>query len=40
MLQQWFTLSDPELELAIADRRSFERFIGISGDMDVPDAKW
>jgi IS5 family transposase len=28
VIQQWYTLSDPELERQVADRLSFQRFLG------------
>jgi len=28
VLQQWYGLSDPELERQVADRLSFQRFLG------------
>ena len=37
LLQQWYKLSDPELEEAILDRLSFQRFLGLSFDDSVPD---
>jgi transposase, IS5 family len=37
LLQQWYSLSDPELEEAIADRISFRRFVGLSLEEEVPD---
>jgi len=37
LLAQWYGLSDPELELAISDRISFTRFVGLSLQDDVPD---
>jgi len=37
LLQQWYGLSDPELEEALSDRLSFRRFIGLSLDQEVPD---
>jgi IS5 family transposase len=37
LLAQWYTLSDPELEEALADRVSFRRFVGLSLSEDVPD---
>lgn len=36
VLQQWYGLSDPELERQTADRLSFRRFLGYSGE--IPDA--
>lgn len=38
LLQQWFGLSDPEAEELIFDRQSFQRFLGIAADADIPDA--
>ena len=37
LLQQWYTLSDPQLEEALADRLSFRRFTGLPLDQEVPD---
>ena len=37
MLAQWYNLSDPELEEALADRLSFRRFCGLSLDEQTPD---
>jgi IS5 family transposase len=37
LLQQWYRLSDPALEEAVADRLSFRRFIGLALDERVPD---
>lgn len=37
LLAQWYGLSDPELEVAISDRISFTRFLGLSLQEDVPD---
>lgn len=37
LLQQWFGLSDPEAEEQIHDRRSFQHFLGITADTDIPD---
>ena len=37
LLQQWYGLSDPGLEEALADRLSFRRFVGLSLDESVPD---
>ncbi|MEJ1976325.1 MAG: transposase [Acetobacteraceae bacterium] len=34
---QWYRLSDPELEEALADRLSFRRFVGLSLQDRVPD---
>jgi IS5 family transposase len=36
-LQQWYGLSDPGLEEALADRLSFRRFVGLSLSDPVPD---
>ena len=37
LLQQWYSLSDPELEEALADRLSFRRFVGLALGEAVPD---
>lgn len=37
LLAQWYGLSDPELEDALADRLSFRRFAGLPLDGGVPD---
>jgi transposase len=37
LLAQWYGLSDPELEDALADRLSFRRFAGFPLDGGVPD---
>ena len=37
LLQQWYGLSDPGLEEALADRLSFRRFVGLSLSQAVPD---
>jgi len=37
LLQQWYQLSDPQLEEALADRLSFRRFAGLPLDQEVPD---
>jgi transposase, IS5 family len=37
LLQQWYGLSDAELEEALNDRVSFRRFLGLSLDADAPD---
>lgn len=37
LLQQWYALSDPGLEDAVADRLSFRRFVGLSLDDAAPD---
>jgi len=37
LLQQWYSLSDPGLEEALADRISFRRFVGLSLSDAVPD---
>ncbi len=37
LLQQWYSLSDPELEEALADRLSFRRFVGLGLEQEVPD---
>ena len=38
LLAQWYRLSDPGLEEALADRLSFRRFYGFSLDDGTPDA--
>jgi IS5 family transposase len=37
LLQQWYGLSDPQLEEALADRMSFRRFCGFSLSEKAPD---
>src|SRR5260370_36150800 len=37
LLQQWYSLSDPELEEALCDRLSFRRFVGLGLEEEVPD---
>jgi IS5 family transposase len=37
LLQQWYTLSDPQAEEAVRDRLSFRRFCGIPLDAETPD---
>lgn len=37
LLQQWYALSDPGLEEALADRLSFRRFCGLALDGATPD---
>ena len=37
LLQQWFALSDPALEEALADRLSFRKFLGLGLSEPVPD---
>ena len=37
LLQQWYALSDPGLEEALADRLSFRRFVGLSLGDATPD---
>jgi IS5 family transposase len=37
LLQQWYGLSDPGLEDAVADRLSFRRFVGLALDERAPD---
>lgn len=37
LLQQWYGLSDPGLEEALADRLSFRRFCGLALDQSTPD---
>jgi IS5 family transposase len=38
LLQQWYALSDAELEEALNDRVSFRRFVNLSLEADAPDA--
>ena len=37
LLQQWYQLSDAELEEALAERLSFRKFVGMRLDEQVPD---
>ena len=37
LLAQWYDLSDPQLEAALSDRRSFRRFVGLGLQDDTPD---
>jgi len=37
LLQSWYELSDLDMEMALYDRYSFSRFVGLSLDEDVPD---
>lgn len=37
LLQQWYGLSDAEVEELCYDRRSYQEFLGISEDTDIPD---
>jgi IS5 family transposase len=37
LLQQWYALSDAQLEEALNDRVSFRRFLGLMLDADAPD---
>ena len=37
LLQQWYGLSDPELEEALSDRVSFRRFCGLALEEPTPD---
>jgi IS5 family transposase len=37
LLQQWYVLSDAQLEEALNDRVSFRRFLGLALDADAPD---
>jgi IS5 family transposase len=37
LLQQWYALSDAQLEEALNDRVSFRRFVGLALDADAPD---
>jgi len=37
LLQQWFGLSDAEVEELCYDRNSYQKFLGVSADTDIPD---
>ena len=37
LLEQWYTLSDPQMEEALGDRISFRRFVGLGLQDDTPD---
>ena len=37
LLQQWYNLSDPQMEEALGDRLSFRRFVGLGLQDDTPD---
>ena len=37
LLQQWYSLSDPQMEEALGDRLSFRRFVGLGLADDTPD---
>ena len=37
LLQQWYTLSDPQMEEALGDRLSFRRFVGLGLQDATPD---
>ena len=37
LLQQWYNLSDPQLEAALGDRLSFHRFVGLGLQDATPD---
>jgi len=37
LIQQWFGYSDPVAEEMIYDRQSFQDFLGITADTDIPD---
>ena len=37
LLQQWFGLSDPQAEQDIHDRASYQDFLGITANTDIPD---
>jgi IS5 family transposase len=39
LLQSWYTISDDKTEYLINDRLSFQRFLGLSLEDKVPDAK-
>ncbi len=36
-LEQWYNLSDPQMEEALGDRISFRRFVGLGLEDDTPD---
>ena len=37
LLEQWYNLSDPQMEEALGDRISFRRFVGLGLEDDTPD---
>ena len=37
LLEQWYSLSDPQMEEALSDRISFRRFVGLGLEDDTPD---
>ena len=37
LLEQWYNLSDPQMEEALGDRISFRRFVGLGLQEDAPD---
>ncbi len=37
MLEQWYNLSDPQMEEALNDRMAFRRFVGLGFQKDAPD---
>ena len=37
LLEQWYNLSDPQMEEALGDRISFRRFVGLGLQDDTPD---
>ena len=37
LLQQWYNLTDPQMEEALGDRISFRHFVGLSLQDDTPD---
>ena len=37
LLEQWYNLSDPQMEEALQDRISFRRFVGLGLQDDTPD---
>jgi IS5 family transposase len=39
ILQHWYNLSDDQTEIWISDRLTFQRFLGLTLDDKVPDAK-
>ena len=37
LLEQWYNLSDPQMEEALGDRISFRRFVGLGLEDETPD---
>ena len=37
LLEQWYNLSDPQMEEALNDRMAFRRFVGLGFQKDAPD---